>query len=103
MMSSLICKPSRSARRIQARAGFSKPGHRQRNFQLVAGPDDDINFTIYQRQSERDDDDFSCGIALLPPSAARLTLARYNGPSHPHGEILFRPRDGKGDRGRQEG
>ena len=69
----------------------SKPGHRQRNFQLVAGPDDDINFTIYQRQSERDDDDFSCGIALLPPGAARLTLARYNGPSHPHGEILFRP------------
>ena len=38
-----------------------------------------------------DDSDFSCGIAFLPPGDARLTLARYNGPSHIHGAIYFRP------------
>lgn len=66
-----------------------KPGHRQRNFQLSAGDDDESNFSIYQRQSVSDDSDFSCGIAFLPPGTARLTLARYNGPSHIHGEIEF--------------
>ena len=69
----------------------SKPGHRQRNFQLVAGPDEETRFSIYQRQSELDDSDFSCGIAFLPPGGTRLTLARYNGPSHIHREIEFRP------------
>ena len=69
----------------------SKPGHRQRNFQVIAGDMDEIALAIYQRQSELDDDDFSCGIAFLPPSGTRLTLARYNGPSHIHGEIEFRP------------
>ncbi len=66
-----------------------KPGHRQRNFQVVAG-DDETAFAIYLRQSVIDDHDFSCGIALLPPGGARLTLARYNGPSHIHGDIEFR-------------
>ena len=68
-----------------------KPGHRQRNFQLVAGPEEETRFSIYQRQNQRDDSDFSCGIAYLPPGGSRLTLARYNGPSHPHGNIFFRP------------
>ena len=70
---------------------ISKPGHRQRNFQLVAGPDGEMRFLFYQRQSELDDKDFSCGIAFLPPGGARLTLARYNGPSHIHGGIEFQP------------
>ena len=69
----------------------AKPGHRQRNFQLVAGDDEEVAFAIYQRQSVLDDSDFSCGIALLARGDARLTLARYNGPSHIHGEIDFRP------------
>ena len=69
----------------------SKPGHRQRNLQIVAGPEDETRFSIYQRQSELDDSDFSCGIAFLPPGGARLTLARYNGPSHIHGDIEFQP------------
>lgn len=69
----------------------NKPGHRQRNFQLFAGDDDQIAFTIYQRQSVFDDSDFSCGIAFQPTRDARLTLARYNGPSHIHGDIDFRP------------
>ena len=68
-----------------------KPGHRQRNFQVVAGDDAEVAFAIYQRQSSRDDSDFSCGIALLTPGATRLTLARYNGPSHIHGQIEFLP------------
>ena len=69
----------------------SKPGHRQRNFQIVAGPKDETRFSIYQRQNELDDSDFSCGIAFLPLGGTRLTLARYNGPSHVHGDIKFRP------------
>ena len=67
----------------------AKPGHRQRNFQLLAGDDDEIAFAIYQRQSVVDANDFSCGIALLPPGGTRLTLARYNGPSHIHRDIVF--------------
>ncbi len=69
----------------------TKPGHQQRNFQLVAGSGDEFAFAIYQRQSMHDESDFSCGIAFLPPGGARLTLARYNGPSHIHGQIEFRP------------
>ena len=66
-----------------------KPGHRQRNFQVTA--DDETAFAIYQRQSLNDVHDFSCGIAFNPQRGTRLTLARYNGPSHIHGEIEFRP------------
>lgn len=69
----------------------SKPGHRQRNFQIVAGSKGETRFSIYQRQSELDDSDFSCGIAFLPPGGARLTLARYNGSSHIHGDIEYKP------------
>lgn len=69
----------------------SKPGHRQRNFQVAAGPEGETRFSIYQRQNELDDSDFSCGIAFLPAGGARLTLARYNGPSHVHHDIKFRP------------
>ena len=69
----------------------SKPGHRQRNFHIVAGPEGETRFSIYQRQSELDHSDFSCGIAFLLPGGARLTLARYNGPSHIHGGIEFQP------------
>ena len=69
----------------------SKPGHRQRNFLIVAGPEGETRFSIYQRQSELDDSDFSCGMAFLPLGGARLTLARHNSPSHVHGDIKFRP------------
>lgn len=68
-----------------------KPGHSQRNFQVVAGNDNEFAFSIYQRQSERDDNDFSCGISFLPAVGNSVTLARYNGPSHPHGDIVYRP------------
>lgn len=68
-----------------------KPGHRQRNFQACDQQDGSVRFSIYQRQNLRDDNDFSCGIEYIPRVGTRLTLARYNGPSHRHGEIVYRP------------
>jgi len=69
----------------------ARPVHRQRNFQASAGSDSGLRFLIYQRQNLRDDNDFSCGISHQPEGAASLTLARYNGPSHEHGNIVYRP------------
>ena len=66
------------------------PGHQQRNFQVIGGSDES-RFVIYQRQNLADENDFSCGIAYLPPGGARLTLALYNGPSHIHADIIYRP------------
>lgn len=68
-----------------------RPSHRQRNFQASGGQDDDVRFSIYQRQNLNDDSDYSCGISYLPPGGPPLTLARYNGPSHPHHDISYRP------------
>lgn len=68
-----------------------RPVHRQRNFQVVGEEGDGWRFQIYQRQNLDELDDFSCGIAYLPRSAPPLTLARYNGPSHEHGDIAWRP------------
>ena len=68
-----------------------KPGHLQRNFQACDQKDESVRFSVYQRQNVRDDNDFSCGIEYIPRVGARLTLARYNGPSHRHGEIVYRP------------
>ena len=70
----------------------TKPGHRQRNFKL-SGLDggDAVHFEVYQRQNESDENDFSCGISYIPIGGRRLTLARYNGPSHPHGDIDYLP------------
>ena len=69
----------------------SKPGHRQRSYQAAGESDDDTRFSIYQRQNLADESDFSCGISYLPPGGPSLTLARYNGPSHEHGHIAYRP------------
>lgn len=68
----------------------ARPVHKQRNFQVIAQLDENVRFAIYQRQNIADKNDFSCGIAYLPPQAPRLTLARYNGPSHEHGNIFYR-------------
>lgn len=69
----------------------AKPGHRQRSFQAIGRQDDGLRFSTYQRQNLADESDFSCGIAYLPRSGRPLTLARYNGPSHVHGDIRWRP------------
>ena len=58
-----------------------KPGHRQRNFKVDGQGDEAVRFEVYQRQNESDEEDFSCGIAYIPPGGRRLTLGRYNGPS----------------------
>ena len=67
------------------------PVHRQRSFKVRGEDDEDTRFEIYQRQNIRDDADFSCGIAHVSLDGSRLTLARYNGPGHEHGDILYRP------------
>ena len=69
------------------------PVHRQRILQATATTEDnrELRFLIYQRQSLQDGLSYSCGIVYLPPGGPRLTLARYNGPSHQHGEIRYKP------------
>ena len=37
-----------------------------------------------------DDQDFSCGLALVRRGGKPLSLVRYNGASHAHGEIRYR-------------
>lgn len=69
----------------------ARPAHRQRSFQASGGDDAEVRFLVYQRQNLEDERDFSCGIAYLPRGAPPLTLARYNGPSHEHGDIVYRP------------
>ena len=68
-----------------------RPVHRQRNFEASGSDDEEMRFSVFQRQNLRDDSDFSCGISYLPPGGPPLTLARYNGPSHVHGDIPYRP------------
>ena len=68
-----------------------RPVHRQRSYKVSGQQDSNTRFEIYQRQNLADPDDFSCGIRYLPPGGSSLTLARYNGPSHVHEEIAYRP------------
>ncbi|WP_297186084.1 hypothetical protein [uncultured Porticoccus sp.] len=63
-----------------------KPGHKQRNFNIVA---ENHSFTVYQRQNLFDDKDFSCGLKVIKPDGQPLTLLRYNGGGHIHGDIQF--------------
>lgn len=69
----------------------ARPAYRQRVFQVLGLEDEVARFLIYQRHSLDDEHDFSCGIAYLPSGGPTLTLARYNGPGHVHGDIVFRP------------
>ena len=69
------------------------PVHRQRTFQAKGATADgeQLRFLIYQRESLRDQHSYSCGIVYLAPGGVRLTLARYNGSNHQHGDIRFQP------------
>ncbi len=69
----------------------NKPGHKQRNYEVRGRGGNAARFSVYLRQSLIDDSNFSCGIAYIQPGERRLTLARYNGPSHRHGDIHYRP------------
>ena len=68
-----------------------RPGHRQRSYKILGQQDSKAHFEIYQRQNLANWNDFSCGIRYLPSGGSPLTLARYNGPSHVHGAIEYRP------------
>ena len=66
-----------------------KPGrHRQRNYAAIS--DDGSSYRIYLRQNLDDERDFSCGLALMQRGGKPLSLVRYNGSSHTHGEIRYR-------------
>lgn len=68
------------------------PVHRERSYKVAAMKGDaEYRFEIYERQNLRDEDDFSCGIDYVSLHGSRLKLARYNGPSHEHGDIVFKP------------
>ncbi len=69
----------------------TRPVHRQRAFQVSGDSDGESRFLIYQRENLLDGLDYSCGILYLPRGGLSLTLARYNGPSHEHREIVYRP------------
>ena len=68
-----------------------RPVHRQRTYQASSEQDPNSYFTVYQRQNLADQYDFSCGIKYIPRGGSPLTLARYNGPGHVHGDIAYRP------------
>ena len=69
-----------------------RPVHRQRTLKVLGQRDgEEYAFTIYQRQSIAEANDFSCGITYHPFNGLSLTLARYNGSSHEHGDIAYRP------------
>ena len=82
----------RSARKIVTNPGArwsEKPGrHRQRNFKVES--EDGSVFRVYLRQNLDDEQDFSCGLALVQRGGKPLSLVRYNGSSHVHGEIRYR-------------
>ena len=59
----------------------------QRNF--TAETEGGAVYRIYQRQNLDDKRDFSCGLALVQRGGKPLTLVRYNGSSHAHGEIRY--------------
>jgi hypothetical protein len=59
-----------------------KAGHFEMDFE--AASEDGSRFRVFARQNRRLADDFSCGIRWEAPSGEAVTLARYNGPSHPH-------------------
>ncbi len=64
-----------------------KPGHRQRNYD--AKTNDGVRYRLYQRQNMNDEKDFSCGPALIREGEKSLSLIRYNGSSHRHGDIRY--------------
>lgn len=41
------------------------------------------------RQNSYDQSDFSCGLKIIKPDGQPLTLLRYNGGGHKHGEIAY--------------
>jgi hypothetical protein len=61
-------------------------GSKQCNYNLEAG---DFVFLLYLRQNTFDAEHFSCGLTLVKPDGQKLTLLRYNGSNHLHGDIKY--------------
>lgn len=62
-------------------------GSKQINYELTA---ENYLFTLYLRQNTFDVEHFSCGLIVIKPDGQKLTLLRYNGSNHPHGDILYK-------------
>lgn len=67
------------------------PTHRQRNLQVIARAEPDTRFAIYQRQNAAGEIDFVSDVRYCPLGGTPIVLARYNGPSHVHHDIAYRP------------
>lgn len=67
----------------------NRRGHKQLSYKAQS-IDASTNYRIYARQNTNDPSDFSCGLALIHQGKKPLTLVRYNGASHAHGDIHYR-------------
>lgn len=65
---------------------LSKGQHQQKNYRVVGT--DETSIVLYLRQNNNVLKDFSCGLSWNTPSGEVLTLVRYNGPSHSHGNAI---------------
>jgi hypothetical protein len=63
-----------------------KAKHEEYDFAVEGA--DGTKFTVYARQSLILAANFSCGLKWEAPSGEGVTLVRYNGNSHPHGNRL---------------
>jgi len=79
---------TKSVKNPRARWSDEPGRHQQRNFDLET--EDGELSCLYQRQNVDDPRDFSCGLAWIHKAGRRLSLIRYNGSSHLHGDIRYR-------------
>ncbi len=81
-ISELLTMPKRVE---NPRARTKEEGSCQQLTYNLIGQNDE-RFILFKRQNTHEGmrSDFSCGLAWVTPSGERLTLCRYNGPSHPH-------------------
>ena len=63
--------------------------HKHRIFNLVSEDNNKNKYILYQRQNLRDFSDFSCGLSLVQHGGRPVSLIRYNGANHQHGDILY--------------
>ncbi|SAL73692.1 hypothetical protein AWB71_04711 [Caballeronia peredens] len=68
----------------------TKGGHREKNFSLQDACDPTQTYRLFLRISSSNPAVFSAGLARVWSSEATLILARYNGPYHPHRNIIER-------------
>jgi len=73
----------------KARWSEKRAGIRQRNHTAVSD-DNSHRYRLYLRDNLNDKSDFSCGLALLQKGGKPVSLVRYNGANHLHGNIHYR-------------